>query len=206
MASRPDTSPNKTSETWVTPAGRMIDGLPALIHLLRFGRPSQTRERGQLPEMPLDRLGRRTPKKNPRSAKLLVGKDSCLSAKDHSIADPGMVADAYLAAEDGIVANGARAGDAGLRGDDGIAPDLHVVANVHEVVDLGAASDTRLVERTAIDGRVGADLDVVFDDQCSLLRELDIFTGRLIAHIAKTIAAEHRARMHDDTVAKGCPG
>ena len=83
-----------------------------------------------------------------------MGKDSCLSAKDHSIAHPGMVADAYLAAEDGIVTNGARAGDAGLRGDDGIAPDLDIVANVHEVVDLGAASDMRLIERTAIDSEL----------------------------------------------------
>ena len=41
--------------------------------------------------------------------------------------------------------------------------DRAVVSDLHEVVDLGAAADPRVAERAAVDGRVGADLDVVLD-------------------------------------------
>ena len=44
-----------------------------------------------------------------------------------------------------------------------VAPDLHVVAELHLVVDLGAVADHRVGDRAAVDAGVRPDLDVVAD-------------------------------------------
>ena len=46
--------------------------------------------------------------------------------------------------------------------------------DLHEVVDLRAGADPRLADRRPIDRRVGADLDVVFDDDVGVLRDLQM--------------------------------
>jgi hypothetical protein len=43
--------------------------------------------------------------------------------------------------------------------------DIAVVGDVNQVVDLRSPADSRLFERTAVDGGVGADLHVVFNHQ-----------------------------------------
>ena len=48
--------------------------------------------------------------------------------------------------------------------------DVHVVRDVHLVVDLGAAPDPRVVERPAIHAAVGSDLDIVRDDAAADVR------------------------------------
>src|SRR5579883_1663512 len=54
----------------------------------------------------------------------------------------------------------------------------------------------------AIDGGVGADLDVVFENQAAELGELFV-TARLgIAHVTETVAAQHGAGMHHHAVAQ----
>ena len=51
-----------------------------------------------------------------------------------------------------------------LRHDDAMAPDRHVVADLDQIVDLGALADHGVADRAAVDGGAGADLDVVLDD------------------------------------------
>src|SRR5271156_6502952 len=80
-------------------------------------------------------------------------------------------------------------------------PDAAVVANVHEIVDLGPAADSCLRQSAAVDGSVCADLDVVFEDQSSLLRKLDVSAGGGIAHISEAVTSEDRAGVDDDAVA-----
>src|SRR5208337_1809430 len=81
---------------------------------------------------------------------------------------------------------------------------LDVVADVHEVVDLGAAADAGFVESAAVDGGVGADFHIVFDRQASNLRELLVTSGLGIADVAEARTAEDSASLHDDTVAESC--
>src|SRR5205823_13775066 len=50
-----------------------------------------------------------------------------------------------------------------LAGNQAIATDRRVVANQYQIVNLGALSNPRRVERGAIDGATGADLDVVLE-------------------------------------------
>ena len=58
-----------------------------------------------------------------------------------------------------------------LRHDQAQPADAHVVRDVHEVVDLRARADHRVVDAAAVDRRVRADLDVVLDDAAADVRE-----------------------------------
>src|SRR5262249_16346668 len=71
-----------------------------------------------------------------------------------------------------VVFKRAAAADADLRRQQPVAPDGHAVRDLHQVVDLAAGADARLAERGSIDGGVGADFDVVFDDHAADLRDL----------------------------------
>src|ERR1700693_5377513 len=98
-----------------------------------------------------------------------------------------MFADADLAAENDILFDGDTAGEAGLRGDHHVFSDLAVVADVYEVVDFRASANAGCIQGSAVDGGVGADLDVVFDFQAPDLRKLFVTASRLIAHVAEAV-------------------
>ncbi len=56
-----------------------------------------------------------------------------------------------------------------------VGTDVHVVANLDQVVQLDAIFDHRVVQRTAIDAGVGTDLDIVADAHSAELLDLDPF-------------------------------
>ena len=92
-----------------------------------------------------------------------------------------------------------RAGDADLGDDHAMAADDHVVGDLHQIVDLGALADHRVAAGAAIDRRVGADLDVVLDDDAADLRNFEV---PLRPHgEAETVLADAHARMEDHAVA-----
>ena len=98
-------------------------------------------------------------------------------SEDRAGFDADVIGYANLASHDYVVFDGGAAGEAGLRGDDDILADLDVVADVDQVVDFCAAADAGFVQRSAVDGGVGADFYVVFDDQASDLRGLLVASG-----------------------------
>jgi hypothetical protein len=74
-----------------------------------------------------------------------------------------------------------------------------VVADLNLIVELDAVTDQRVVERTTVDRRIGADLDVVTDQHATDLRDLDpalAFLGE-----AETVATDHRAGVDDRPLA-----
>ena len=73
--------------------------------------------------------------------------------------------------------------------------------DLHEVVDLRAGLDARLPHRRPVDRGVGADLDVVFDDDAADLRDL-LVRAVGVAREAEAVAADHRAVLHDHAVAE----
>ena len=79
-------------------------------------------------------------------------------------------------------------------------PTRDAVRDLHEVVDLGAGANPRLADGRTIDGGVGADLHVVFDDDVGGLRNLQVRAVRLLDE-AEAVAADHRAVLDDDAVA-----
>ena len=89
-----------------------------------------------------------------------------------------MVGHADLSREDHVVFDDAAPGDAHLRREQDTAANRHAVADLHEVVDLGAGTNAGLADRGTIDRGVGADLDIVLDDD-RLAADLQVRAVRL---------------------------
>src|SRR5207244_4110411 len=90
------------------------------------------------------------------------------------------------------------AGDPDLRDEQRVLADDDVVADVDEVVELRAAADAGLAERAAVDGAVGAYLDVVLDHRDSNLLDLEVAFA--VPDVAVTVGANDGARVHDHTL------
>src|SRR3546814_13188334 len=107
--------------------------------------------------------------------------DAAGAAVHHAIADPG------------------GAGDPDARDNAAMAADAHVVADLDLVIDLGAFAYHRVIHGAAIDGRIGADLDIVLDDHPA---DLDDFQhARGTRRIAEAILPDPRAVMDDHIIA-----
>src|SRR5437762_10897905 len=111
-----------------------------------------------------------------------------------------MVGDAYLTTDHNTIFHHGAAGESGLCRDDHIFSNLYVVANMHQVVDLRPAPDARYIQRSAVNGCVCSDLDIVFNFQPANLRKLLIASGLLIAHIAESVTPQHRARVNNYSI------
>ena len=75
------------------------------------------------------------------------------------------------------------------------------MSDVHQVIDLGSAANHGNIERAAIDGRIGANFNVVPDFQPPDLGKLLVLACGPVADIAKAIAAQHRPGMNGSTFA-----
>src|SRR6266700_1738946 len=68
---------------------------------------------------------------------------------------------------------------------------LDVVADMHQIVELHAFRDARVVQRAAVDGAVRADLDIVANLYNSRLRKFPV--AAFAECVAKSVRAQHRA-------------
>src|SRR5690348_6814537 len=166
----------------------------------------QPRQHRQLLQIPPQGARRRAPKHHAWTADCLLGEHAALRAQDHTLFDAGVVPDAHLPANHGAILHGDAAGEAGLGGDDHIFSDADIVAHVHQIIQLRAPADDGQVQSPAIHGSIGADLHVVADLQAANLGKLFVAAGGGVAHIAEAVAAQHRAAVHDNTVAQAHPG
>src|SRR5690348_16732490 len=78
------------------------------------------------------------------------------------------------------------------------------MAYVYEVIDLRPAANACLLERAPIDSGIGADLDIIFDNQPSDLGKFLIVPRRAVANVAETVAAQYRTCMDHHAVAQAC--
>src|SRR5262245_45727574 len=128
-----------------------------------------------------------------------VGNHAGLCADDDAVADRDVIANPHLSTQDDAPPDAARSRDAGLGRDHGVLADLDVVGHHDEVVDLHAAPNDGGTQGATIDGGVGADLDVVFDDHGPHLRNLTM--GRAVPSVAEAVRAQHDAGMDDHATA-----
>src|SRR5947207_1906611 len=77
-------------------------------------------------------------------------------------------------------------------------PDLHVVPDLDQVIDLGPLAYHGFAERGAVDRRSGADLDVVLDPDNADLRDLVVLT--LVRSKAIAVRANDDATVNDATI------
>ena len=125
-----------------------------------------------------------------------------MPAQHDAFFDAGVFADAHLATEHDVFLDHDAAGEAGLRSNHYIFPNLAVVPDVNQVVDLGAAPDASDFERSTIDGRVRPDLYVISNFQAPYLGKFFVVSGRLVADIAEAVAAQHRSGMNNHAAAQ----
>src|SRR5262245_13081901 len=105
-----------------------------------------------------------------------------------------MIRDSHLPTDNHMMAKHAGAGNTGLGGKHRVCADFYIVADVHEIIDLYAFSDARVVQRPTIYCGVCANLDVVADLDDAGLRKLPIAT--FDKRVAKTVGAQYRAGLN----------
>ena len=107
-----------------------------------------------------------------------VGHHAALGADPRPASDPQMARQARLASDHDVVFQDRGTGNAGLRNDHAAASEAHVVRDLHQIVEARAGADDRVLQRSAIDRGVGADLDIVLDDHAAELRHAEHAGGR----------------------------
>jgi hypothetical protein len=78
-----------------------------------------------------------------------------------------------------------------------MAPYVHVVTDLHQVVEFDAVFDDRVAQCTTVDAGVGTNLHVVADAHSAQLLDLD--PGTFFRRKAKAIGPDHGTGMHDAT-------
>ena len=130
--------------------------------------------------------------------------DAAAGGDHDEIGDVDMADDAGLPAENDVAAGFCRTGNARLRDDDVVRADNDVVADLNEVVDLGAGGDAGGLKTGSVDGGVRADFDVIFDDDDAELLEFGVLALR-VGGVAKAAGADDGAGLKDDAVADLAP-
>ena len=126
--------------------------------------------------------------------------DACLASEDGIVTDGDMAIHAGLSGHDDVIADLSAAGDADLRAEEIVLADLDIMSQMAKVIDLGAAADDGVIHRTVVDGRAGADLDVVSDDSAAELTDVMV-VACLISGEAEALTADDGMRTKDDAVA-----
>jgi len=96
-------------------------------------------------------------------------RDAGLRRRNHPFAEADMIRHPDLPRQDHVVFDHTAAGNTHLRRQQRPPANPDAVGNLHQIVDLGAGADAGLADGGTIDGGVGADLDVVFDDDVRAL-------------------------------------
>jgi hypothetical protein len=125
--------------------------------------------------------------------------DTGLAADRGAMTDFDMTGEAGLAAESDVIADLSAAADTDLSDEDAMFAEGDVVADLDEVINFGAASDDGGSEGAAVDGGVGADLDIVLDLDLTDLRDFSVDT--VIEDVAEAIGADDGAGVDTDAFA-----
>src|SRR5204863_9829012 len=139
------------------------------------------------------RRGRRRP---PSSAADVLG-DATLRTDGGVIANLDMPNDTGLTANQDTLTDPDTAGNSGLRCDDRILADHNVVRDLHEIVDLCSLLNPGSAKTGAIDGRVGADLDIIVDLYNSQL--LNFFRAAIAPVESKSVGPNFGTAVSDPT-------
>ncbi len=96
-----------------------------------------------------------------------------------------------------VPADARATGDAHATCDRGVITDNDVMCDMHEIINLHPITDNGIVECSAINRGVRADLDVIANDHGADLFHLDPCSA--IQRKAETIGTDDRARLNDNT-------
>ena len=108
----------------------------------------------------------------------LPGQNAGFTADDGSCFDPRLFANAGLTADDCVIANNNAAREPGLGRDSDMLPNLAIMANVNQVIELGSISDSRDPQCCPVYTRVRAQFHVIADFNRADLREFFVMIVR----------------------------
>jgi len=114
-----------------------------------------------------------------------------------------MAGDSTLAGENYIVAQRGAAGNSGLSDDDTASTHLNVVPDLNQIINPATVADDGVRPGAAVDCRIGADFDVVADDDTTELRDGNRPTavgGKSEAIFANSNAGKQANPIAQDTV------
>lgn len=116
---------------------------------------------------------------------------------DHDVIAYGDVAgDAGLASENDVAACFGGTCHSALGDEDVVFADCGPMADLNEIVYFSASSDACGLESGAVDGRVGTDLDVIFNGDGAHLLEFNVFAG-FVCNVPKTACTDHSSWLDD---------
>src|ERR1017187_9686270 len=167
-----------------------------------FAFPRETRERCQLLQVFGERTRRSAPEDDTPPADYLIRQHAAARSENDARLDRCVVSDANLSSHDRTVSDLDTARNAGLGCDHDIGSDGNVMPDVYQIVELGSRADHGFVQRTAVNGAVGADLDVLANDKFADLGKFVITAVLFIAHESEAVRAQHSACMHHHTAAQ----
>src|SRR5512139_2798168 len=98
---------------------------------------------------------------------------------------PGLSSQGDIAPDRG----GAR--DPYLSHDNGVLPDHHIMGDLNQVIDLYPSSDEGAAQGPSVDGRVGADFDIILNLHPPHLGDLHILSSLL--GIPEPVTSHHHA-------------
>src|SRR5579864_8181308 len=176
-----------------------VVGQEPLLRRILFRQSGEDR---QLFQILLDRSGGRSPEHYALSTNYFLTGNPALRSKNGSILDAHVVRDSDLPADDDIILYHCAAGETCLRRDHHVFADIDVVSHMHQVIDFCAAANAGDLERAAIDGGIGANLHIIFDDKPSDLRKLFVAAGFRVSDVAEAVASKHGSRMNHNPVAE----
>jgi hypothetical protein len=111
------------------------------------------------------------------------------------VANLEVAGEAALARDGNVIAQLCGAGDADLGDEQAVLPDLHVVADLHKIINLGPLAYHRFAQGGAIDRGAGADFNVIFNSDNSNLRNLVVLA--LVQGEPVAVRTDHDASMND---------
>ena len=136
-----------------------------------------------------------------------VARNTALRGDDDAVADDRVADHTNLAGQDDVRTDGARSGETYLGAEQGILADKRSVANLNEVVDLRAGTDSCLSDSGAIDAGVCLDFDIVLQDGRSRLEDLvpgaALMTRAMLAGEAEAVSPDYGSILQQNIVRQG---
>ena len=122
-----------------------------------------------------------------------------LAAIRAPVADVQVIGNAHMTRQDYVVADPGAPRDADPRHDQAAFADLHIVADLDQVIQFGAAPDDSVVDTPPVDTGVGADLDLVLQNAAAHVGNPRVPLA--VPEVAEAITADYRARLEHHAIA-----
>src|SRR5918994_996187 len=133
-----------------------------------------------------------------------VAKDGALGRDPRPISDHQMIRNAHMTGENHVVANSGTAGDTNAGHDQAALTDAYVVPDLHQIVQLGASADHRVVDAAPIDAGIRPHLDLVLQDASAHVWNPGVPLP--VREVPETVSPDYCPRLEHHSAADAAPG